>query len=106
MTAFERADVVPNIIMKIDGLAVLMNAVRAWHAATIQPGAAAALKGKSGLLLVQIADDHVGRRNLLATLADDELSPAALATRVVITDVARQLVSQHQWRGASWLGEG
>ena len=91
MTAFERAGVVPNIIMKIDGLAVLMNAVRAEHTATIQPGAAAALKGKSGLLLVQIADAHVGRRNLLATLADDELSPAALATRVVITDVARQL---------------
>jgi LysR family tcuABC transcriptional regulator len=106
MTAFERAGVVPNIIMEIDGLAVLMNAVRAGHAATIQPGAAAALTGESGLSLVQIADEHVGRRNLLATLADDELSPAALATRVVITDVARQLVSQQQWPGASWIGEG
>jgi LysR family tcuABC transcriptional regulator len=48
----------------------------------------------------------VGRRNLLATLADDELSPAALATRVVITEVARQLVNSQQWPGASWIGEG
>jgi LysR family tcuABC transcriptional regulator len=106
MTAFERAGVVPNIIMEVDGLAVLMNAVRAGHAATIQPGAAAALKGESGLSLVQIADAHVGRRNLLATLADDELSPAALATRVVITDVARQLVNSQHWPGACWIGEG
>jgi len=103
MAAFERFGLVPNIIMEVDGLAVLMNAVRAGHAATIQPGAAAALKGESGLCVAQISDAHVGRRNLLATLADDELSPAALATRRVIIDVARQLVSQQQWPGATWI---
>ncbi|WP_191486772.1 LysR substrate-binding domain-containing protein [Pseudomonas sp. FEN] len=105
MTAFERSGVTPNIIMEIDGLVVLMNAVRAGHAATIQPGAAAALEGESGLSLVQIADAHVGRRNLLATLADDELSPAALATRVVITDVVRHLVNDRQWPGARLIEE-
>ncbi|QHG64784.1 LysR family transcriptional regulator [Pseudomonas putida] len=103
MAAFERSGLVPNIIMEVDGLAVLMNAVRAGHAATIQPGAAAALSGESGLRVAQISDPHVGRRNLLATLADDELSPAALAARRVITDVARQLVSQRQWPGATWI---
>jgi LysR family tcuABC transcriptional regulator len=103
MAAFERSGLVPNIIMEVDGLAVLMNAVRAGHAATIQPGAAAALSGESGLQVAQISDAHVGRRNLLATLADDELSPAALATRRVIIDVARQLVSQRQWPGATWI---
>ncbi|NNN24090.1 MULTISPECIES: LysR substrate-binding domain-containing protein [Pseudomonas] len=102
-SAFEREGLVPNIIMEIDGLAVLMNAARAGHAATIQPGAAAALKGESGLLVAEITNPHVGRRNLLATLADDELSPAALATRRVITDVARQLVEAGQWPGATWL---
>ncbi|WP_247841576.1 LysR substrate-binding domain-containing protein [Pseudomonas sp. MWU12-3103b] len=102
-TAFERSGLAPNIIMEVDGLAVLMNAVRAGHAATIQPGAAAALKGESGFSVVQISDAHVGRRNLLATLADDELSPAALAARVVITDVARQLVIDQQWPGATWI---
>ena len=105
MTAFERSGLVPNIIMEVDGLAVLMNAVRAGHAATIQPGAAAALSGESGLRVAQISDAHVGRRNLLATLADDELSPAALAARRVIIDVARQLVTQQQWPGATWIEE-
>ncbi|MNI55230.1 HTH-type transcriptional regulator CynR [compost metagenome] len=103
MVAFERSGLAPNIIMEVDGLAVLMNTVRAGHAATIQPGAAAALKGESGLSVVEISDSHVGRRNLLATLPDDELSPAALAARLVITDVARQLVVDQQWPGASWI---
>jgi LysR family tcuABC transcriptional regulator len=106
MTAFERVGLAPNIIMEVDGLAVLMNAVRAGHAATIQPGAAAALKGESGLSVVEISDTHAGRRNLLATLPDDELAPAALAARLVITDVARQLVIDHQWPGASWIDDG
>jgi LysR family tcuABC transcriptional regulator len=91
--------------MEVDGLMVLMNAVRAGHAATIQPGAAAAMDGSAGLARVQIADPHVGRRNLLATLWDDELSPAALATRRVITDVARQLVNDQKWPGASLVEE-
>lgn len=101
MTAFERSGITPNIVMEVDGLAILMNAVRAGHAATIQPGAAAALKGESGLSLVQITDPHVGRRNLLATLADDELSPAALATRLVMVEVAKKLVLDQQWPGAT-----
>lgn len=105
MTAFERSGLVPNIIMEVDGLAVLMNAVRAGHAATIQPGAAAALKGEEGLHVAQISDAHVGRRNLLASLADDELSPAALAARRVIIDVARQLVAGQQWPGAAWIAD-
>lgn len=103
VAAFERSGLVPNIIMEVDGLAVLMNAVRAGHAATIQPGAAAALKGESGLRVAQISDAHVGRRNLLATLAEDELSPAALAARRVIIDVARHLVTHQQWPGATWI---
>jgi len=103
MSAFERVGLTPNVIMEVDGLAVLMSAVRAGHAATIQPGAAAALKDRTGLSLIRIADPHVGRRNLLATLADDELSPAALATRLVIVDVARQLVVDKQWPGATWI---
>ncbi|MFC6336504.1 LysR family transcriptional regulator [Pseudomonas sp. CCM 7891] len=102
MSAFERVGLVPNIIMEVDGLAVLMNAVRAGHAATIQPGAAAALV-ESQLSLIRIADPHVGRRNVLVTLADDELSSAVLATRLVITEVARQLVIDQHWPGATWI---
>lgn len=105
MTAFERSAAEPNVVMEVDGLAVLMETVRAGHAATIQPGAAASHSRACGLSMVQIADAHVGRRNLLTTLPDDEMSPAALATRVVITDVARALVAQQRWPGAHLLDE-
>lgn len=101
MTAFERFETEPNIVMEIDGLATLMEAVRAGHAATIQPGAAAAGLGSTGLRMVEISDAHVGRRNLLASLSDEELSPAALAARVAIIEVTRELVSSGRWPGAS-----
>lgn len=101
MATFERSGIEPNIVMEIDGLALLMQTVRGGYAATIQPGAAAARSGESGLAVVQIEDAHVTRRNLLVTLSEDELSPAALAARVVIVDVTRDLVRQGKWPGAS-----
>lgn len=103
MAAFESSGIRPNVTMDIDGLAILMDAVRAGHGATIQPGGAAAHAAEDGLRVLPIADPHVGRRNLLASLSDDELSPAALAARVVIVDVARELVHSGQWPGASWI---
>ena len=39
--------------------------------------------------------------NLLASLCDDELAPAALAARVVLRDVAAALVAAGQWPGAT-----
>jgi LysR family tcuABC transcriptional regulator len=41
------------------------------------------------------------RRNLLASLSVDELSPAGLATRVVMRDVALELVRKGRWLGAT-----
>ena len=40
------------------------------------------------------------RANLLVSVSDDELSPAALAARVVLADVARTQVSEGRWPGA------
>ena len=51
--------------------------------------------------MVEIADKSAYRRNLLASLSDDELSPAALAARVVLADVARTLVRAGRWPGAT-----
>ncbi len=42
MAAFARARIAPRIVAEVDGLALLMDAVRAGHGATIQPGAATA----------------------------------------------------------------
>lgn len=103
MAAFLRARVQPNIVAEVDGLALLMDAVRAGYGATVQPGAATARHDRDDLELTQIADAHVGRRNLLVSLSDDELSPAALATRVVVADTARSLVRDGRWTGASLL---
>lgn len=101
--AFARARIVPNVVAEIDGLALLMDAVRAGLGATIQPGAAIARQPADDVLSSQITDTHVGRRSLLVSLSDDELSPAALATRVVVADIARLLVREGHWAGASLL---
>ena len=100
-TAFERARIVPRIVAEIDGLALLMDAVHAGLGATIQPGAAIARQTADSVHSSQITDAHVGRRSLLVSLSDDELSPAALATRVVMADTARTLVREGRWVGAS-----
>jgi LysR family tcuABC transcriptional regulator len=101
--AFERVRIVPKVVAEIDGLALLMDAVRAGFGATIQPGAALARQQHDDVCSSRITDAHVGRRNLLVSLSDDELSPAALAARVVLADTARTLVREGRWAGAALL---
>lgn len=100
-TAFARSQHPLNIVAEIDGLAMLMDAVRAGLGATIQPGAAVARHIGEPLAMVEIADGGVQRPNLLVSLSDDELSPAGLAARSVLDSVARGLVSAGRWPGAT-----
>jgi LysR family tcuABC transcriptional regulator len=100
-TAFARAKRAPNVVAEIDGLALLMDAVRAGLGATLQPAAAVARLGDAPLALVRVADSHARRANLLASLSDDELAPAALAARVVLADTARALVRSGRWTGVT-----
>lgn len=90
-----------NVVAEIDGLAVLMDAVRAGIGATIQPGAAVARHLGDPLTLIEITDAGVSRPNRLVSLSDDELSPAGLAARSVLEQVARQLVTAGRWPGAT-----
>ena len=99
--AAARAGVLLNITLEIDGLAMLMDAVRAGLGATIQPGAATARLDDPGLVALEIADAQARRPNLLVSLSDDELSPAGLAARVVLADVARARVTGGKWPGAT-----
>ncbi|MBP6900023.1 MAG: LysR family transcriptional regulator [Burkholderiaceae bacterium] len=99
-TAFARARCEPRVVLEVDGLATLMDVVREGLAATIQPGAVAPRVGDE-LRAVRIADAGVRRRSVLASLSDDELSPAALAVRVTLREVAAELVRQGRWPGAS-----
>lgn len=99
--AAARAGVLLNVTLEIDGLAMLMDAVRAGLGATIQPGAATARLDDPGLVALEIADAQARRPNLLVSLSDDELSPAGLAARVVLADVARARVTGGKWPGAT-----
>lgn len=98
--AFMAARTRANVVGEIDGLPMLMDAVRAGLAATLQPGAAMARLDDPRLERREVADASVARVNLLASVSDDALSPPALAARVVVGDVARELVRAGRWPGA------
>jgi LysR family tcuABC transcriptional regulator len=99
--AFAAVRVSPVLAGEIDSLALLMDAVRAGLGATVQPGAAIARVDGSSLVVREVADAAASRPNLLVSVSDGELSPAALAARVVLADVARELVLQGHWLGAT-----
>lgn len=99
--AFARANIKPQLVAEIDSLTMLMDAVCAGLGCTVQPWAALARVQNAAQCLqwVEISDAQVHRSNALCSLSDDELSPAALATRVVLADCARTLVRSGQWAG-------
>lgn len=97
---FMRANVIPDIALEVDGLAMLMDTVMDGQLASIQPGAASTRHAGAGLLHMEIADEGMARQNLLASLSDEDLSPAGLAARVVIAEVVRTTVREGRWKGA------
>jgi LysR family tcuABC transcriptional regulator len=99
--AFERVGVQPHIALEIDGLALLMDVVCAGLGATLQPGSVVCREPGRPLRAVPIADSDASRQTLIASRSEDELSPAALATRVVIADVARELATAGRWPGTT-----
>lgn len=88
--------------MEIDSLALLMDAVRAGLGCTIQPKASLLrIEGWERFFEVaEISDRRLRRLNSLCSLSDDELSPAALAIRVVLGSCARELIASGAWAGA------
>lgn len=105
---FEAVACQPCVVLEIDGVHSLMNAVRAGYGATIQPGSlvsgTALARGDLApphLQVRAITDPDLRRRSMLASLSDDELSPAGLAARVVIGQTAWKLTDEGKWLGAS-----
>ncbi len=103
MASFTSAGFQSQMAMEIASLTLLMEAVDAGMGATVQPWSAVGMYRDAAerFQWSQIADDSVRRKAALCSLSDDELSPAALAARVVLTDCARHLVHSGVWRGAS-----
>jgi len=100
-SAFSKANRSMNVVAEIDGLATLMEAVGAGLGVTIQPGAALARCDAAAFDVVPIHSTQLTRLNQLASLCDDELSPPGLAARVVLLEVARELVLAGKWAGAT-----
>ncbi len=90
-----------EIVAEIDGLALLMRAVRGGLGATLQPGAAISHLDNDALRVIGVHNPVLSRPNFLVSLSDDELTPAGLAARVVLTKVMRQLVDAGEWPGAT-----
>jgi LysR family tcuABC transcriptional regulator len=101
--AFVRAQLVPTLVAEIDSLPMLMDAVDAGFGATVQPGAAVGRFSDAAerFHLEPLEDGDARRRNALCSLSDDELSPAALASRIVLAETAQTLVRAGLWPGAS-----
>ncbi len=102
---FARTRDKPLIVAEIDSLAMLMDAVDAGLGGTLQPWSALGRYSDATerFALSELAEPQARRRNALCSLSDDELSPAALATRVVMADCARELVRSGRWVGATLL---
>ena len=100
--AFAQARVAPRMAMEIDSLALLMDAVDMGLGSTIQPWAAVGRYSDAAqrFVLTEIEDGPAYRPAALCSLSDDELSPAALAARVVLGDCVRELVQSGRWIGA------
>ena len=100
-TAFSQARFTPHVVLEVDSLSMVMAAVDAGLGSTLQPWAAmgrfedAAQRFETAL----ITDRDAQRTNLLCSLSEDELAPAALATRVVLLDCVRELVASGAWCG-------
>jgi LysR family tcuABC transcriptional regulator len=102
---FARARLRPQVVAEIDSLPLLMDAVAEGVGATLQPWAALSRYPDAARRFqwIELADAPAWRINTLCSLSDDELSPAALAARVVLADCARELVRSGRWQGASLI---
>ncbi len=90
--------------IEVDSLALVMDSVRAGLGCTIQPRAALArfADAAEAFEVAEITDTRLRRLNSLCSVSDDELSPAGLAVRVVLTDCAREAVASGLWGGTRW----
>jgi len=84
-----------------------MDAVDSGLGCTLQPWAAVARYADADqrFVLTELGDALALRASALCSLSDDELSPAALAARVVLADCTRDAVRSGRWVGARLTGE-
>jgi LysR family tcuABC transcriptional regulator len=104
--AFANSKLKPKVVAEIDSLNLLMAAVVAGLGNTIQPwGAVVKIpEYAQQLKIAEIKDQSIYRPSLLCSLSDDELSPSAIATRVLVKECVETLAISGAWKGSSLLG--
>lgn len=104
--AFANSKLKPKVVAEIDSLNLLMAAVVAGLGHTIQPwGAVVKIPEYTQQLKIsEIKDQSIYRPSLLCSLSDDELSPSAIATRVLVKECVETLAISGAWKGSSLLG--
>ncbi|EXC45968.1 lysR family transcriptional regulatory domain protein, partial [Acinetobacter baumannii 99063] len=88
-----------KVAYEIDGLHLLMESISQLEMATIQP-AGASLNSRQDLCLLRVVEPAIERINYLISLSEEELSPATLATKVVIRACITNLINEKRWPGA------
>lgn len=104
-TAFSQARFTPHLVLEVDSLSMVMAAVDAGLGSTVQPWASMGRYADAAQRFEwsRITDKDALRTNLLCSLSEDELSPAALAARVVLIDCVRQLLRGDAWAGTALI---
>jgi LysR family tcuABC transcriptional regulator len=103
--AFSNSKIKPKVVAEIDSLNLLMSSVVAGLGHTIQPwGAVVKVPDYSAQLSIsEIKDKSIFRPSLLCSLSDDELSPSAIAARVLVKDCVETLAISGAWKGCMLL---
>lgn len=98
---FASENIEPTIIADIDSAWMLLDAVEAGIGASVQPWAMFARLGdiSKRFHVAEITNPNAKRRNTLCSVSDAELTPAALAARLVLTEVVRDLIRSGRWQG-------
>ncbi|MHA3053742.1 LysR family transcriptional regulator [Acinetobacter sp. ANC 4633] len=86
-----------NIVYEIDGLHLLMDSLIHLELASIRPGSACLQEYKHKLQLLKVIDPEIERINYLVSLAENELSPAALAAKSAIKACIKELIQNQNW---------
>lgn len=100
--AFDRAKMQPKIVIELDSLSLLIDAVLVGMGGTLQPWGMLARMShlNDKIFWTRISDKHFTRHNFLCSLSDEEMSPSSLAARVLMRKCVRDVIDTGQWIGA------
>lgn len=100
--AFHRARFQPNISSEIDSLGLIFDAVEAGFGATVQAwsGMCRHRDYAARFRFAEILAAEAQRICTICSLPNEDLSPAAMATRVILAVSARELIRSGAWQGA------